>query len=217
MPNWCNNFITISGEESDMKPIYDFFVRAEALPDERLCVMSSLVPEDEEFELIKKNGAFLLSPYSTFWGCKWDFTVIECDGEYTPTSIKISPCSAWSPPLPFCQKLSEKYNVDVVAEYYEGGCDFAGRTYYSQGDEIESEEYSYREGMYYLDQEGFWMDLDGDMEWLFCEKEDVTFEEAVSRYPFITDESDIEKVKESYNEWKLYYDTEAKKSEGEVQ
>ena len=216
MPNWCNNIIKISGEESDMKPIYDFFVRAEGLPDEELNVMSYLVPEDEEFESIKESGDFLLSPYSTFWGCKWDFQVNECNGDYTPTTITISPCSAWSPPLPFCQKLSEKYKVDVEITYYEGGCDFAGRSYYSQGEEIENEEYSYREGVYYLDSETFWEDLEGNIEWMFCENPTVTLDDVLGQlYPFVTDEDDIKQITESYNEMKEFYERE-EQSESEV-
>lgn len=203
MPNWCNNLIKISGEESDMKPIYEFFVRSEALPEVEMFVMSTLVPEDEEFQQIKESGAFLLSPYSTFWGCKWDFQVNECNGDYTPTSITISPSSAWSPPLPFCQRLSEKYNVDVTIEYYEGGNNFAGYSYYSMGDEIEVEEYEYSEGLYYLDNETFWVELEGDLEWLLCENPEVTIQDIIgSKYPFITNEKDLETLTQLYNEYK---------------
>ena len=31
MPNWCSNYITISGEESNMKPLYDFFREGEEI------------------------------------------------------------------------------------------------------------------------------------------------------------------------------------------
>mgnify|MGYP001022500757 FL=1 len=30
MPNWCNNYITISGNKEKMKPIYDYFESSQA-------------------------------------------------------------------------------------------------------------------------------------------------------------------------------------------
>ena len=70
MPNWCNNFIMISGEESNMKPIYDLFNNR--IPQDETLVMTTLVPENEEFEAIKASGNFLLSPYVEYWGTKWE-------------------------------------------------------------------------------------------------------------------------------------------------
>ena len=109
MPNWCNNYITISGEESNMKPIYDFFTESEKTPDVNSFVMSTLVPEDDDFQRIKESGEFLLTPYTEFWGCKWDFSVNESNCDITPTFITLSPSTAWSPPEPFCKRLSVKY------------------------------------------------------------------------------------------------------------
>ena len=215
MPNWCNNYIKISGVESNMKPIYDLFKNAN--PEEDTWVMTSLVPENEEFEEIKTTGAFILSPYVSYYGTKWDFLVKGCDvNNLEPTSVEFYVPTAWSPPEPFCLRLSEMYNVDVTIDYSEGGADFAGRSYYSEGEEIESETYSYREGMYYLDNEVFWSDLDSTMEWIFCENPDITLDEVLgSMYHFVTDEDDKETIKESYNEWKEHYET-TEETESEV-
>jgi hypothetical protein len=203
MPNWCNNIILISGEESNMKPIYEFFTRSESLPDEDHWVMSTFIPEDEEFERIKESGDFLLSPYVTFYGCKWDFRVNECNGNYQPDIIVINPSTAWSPPVAFCQKLSEKFGVIVSVEYYESGNDMAGRFEFSDGEEIEAEEYSYREGMYHLDNETFWVEVESDLEWMACENPLATIDELIgTMYPFITNEKDIESLTEIYNEYK---------------
>lgn len=204
MPNWCGNYIKISGEESNMKTIYDFFTKAEAKPDEDIWVMSTLVPEDDEFNRIKESGEFLLSPYVEFYGCKWDFRVNEsqCD-IISPSQIILSPATAWSPPLPFCQKLSEKYNVDVSIEFYESGNDMAGFFHYSNGEEIEAEDYAYMEGMFYLDNETFWYELESEMEWLACESPDREVSELIAtRYPYITNEDDIISFTEIYNEYK---------------
>lgn len=203
MPNWCNNYIKISGEESNMKPIYDFFTESEKTPEVESFVMSTLVPEDEEFEKIKESGEFLLTPYTEFWGCKWDFSVNESNCDITPTFITLTPATAWSPPEPFCKKLSEKYGVDVEIIYSEGGCDFAGRSEYSNGEMVEDETYSYREGMYYLEPESFWCDVETDLEWMFCENPNVTIDDVLGQmYPFITDKDDINTLTEIYNEQK---------------
>ena len=204
MPNWCNNYITISGEESNMKPIYDFFTESEKTPDVNSFVMSTLVPEDDDFQRIKESGEFLLTPYTEFWGCKWDFSVNESNCDITPTFITLSPSTAWSPPEPFCKRLSEKYGVDVEISFSEGGADFAGRSQYSNGEVVEDVTYSYREGMYYLETETFWCEVEGDLEWMFCENPDITLDEVLGQmYPFITDKEDIETLTDIYNEQKI--------------
>lgn len=196
MPNWCNNFIEISGEESKMKPICDYFANAK---DDDF-VMSYLIPEDEDFNQIKESGEFILSPYVSFYGTKWDFTIADSNFDSSPTRITLSPPTAWSPPEPFCQRLSKKYGVDVSIKFSEGGNDFAGQSEYSNGEEVMSETYSYREGLYYTDNETFWYEVESDIEWLMCENESATLDDVLgSMYPFITDKSDIETLTEIYN------------------
>ena len=206
MPNWCSNYIKISGDESNMKPIYDLFNNQEP----ETFIMSTLVPENEEFEEIKRTGNFILSPYVTYYGTKWDFKVTECDtNTLEPTFIEFSVSTAWSPPEPFCKRLSEKYNVDVEVSFSEGGADFTGRSRYSNGEVIEDVTYSYREGMYYLENEVFWSDVDSDLEWMFCENPNITLDEVLgTMYPFITDEDDIKTLTEIYNDYKVDETTE---------
>jgi hypothetical protein len=208
MPNWCNNFIMISGEESNMKPIYDLFNNR--TPEVETFVMTTLVPEDDEFEEIKNSGAFILSPYVSYYGCKWDIQVNECDmAELEPTAVSFSAVTAWSPPEAFCQRLSKIYGVDVTIQCSEPGNDFAGTATYSNGDEVESVTYPYREGMYYLDNETFWCDVQSDLEWMFCENPNITIDEVLGQmYPFVTKEADIKAITEIYNEEKVDEPTE---------
>jgi hypothetical protein len=215
MPNWCNNFIMISGEESNMKPIYELFKNR--IPQDETLVMSTLVPENEDFEKIKASGDFLLSPYVEYWGTKWDFPLRECDmATIEPTDVCFNNVTAWSPPEPFCQKLSKKYGVDVTIQYSEGGCDFAGTTSYSNGKKTESETYSYREGTYYLEPDYFWECVDTDLEWMFCENPNITFDEVLgTMYPFITKEEDIKEMEVIYNHYKID-ESAGKEPESEV-
>ena len=205
MPNWCSNYIKISGEESNMKPIYDL-LNSEV----DVLFMSTLVPENEDFEEIKKEGKYILSPYVSYYGTKWDFNVKECDSNILePTLVGFSVSTAYSPPEPFCKRLSEKYGVDVTIDFSEPGCDFAGRSSYSNGEELESVTYTYREGMYYLDNEVFWSDVDSDLEWMFCENPNITLDEVLgTMYPFITETDDIETITEIYNDYKVDETTE---------
>lgn len=209
MPNWCNNFIMISGEESNMKPIYDLF-NSPRNPDEETLVMTTLVPENEEFHKIEASGNFLLSPYVEYYGTKWDFPLHECDmAKLEPDDVSFANVTAWSPPEAFCQRLSEKYGVDVTIQYSEGGCDFAGTTTYSNGEETENECYSYREGTYYLERDYFWECVDTDLEWMFCENPSITIDEVLGQmYPFITKEEDKITIAEIYNANKVDDTTE---------
>ena len=200
MPNWCSNYIKISGDESNMKPIYDL-LKSEV--DDLF--MSTLVPENGEFEKIKDGGHFLLSPYVEYYGTKWDFKVTECDtNTLEPTLIDFSVSTAWSPPEPFCKRLSKKYGVDVEISFFEGGANFAGRSRFSNGKEIESLMYTYREGMYYLETETFWGETYSDLEWMFCENPNITFDEVLGQmYPFVKDENDIKELNELYHNFKV--------------
>lgn len=204
MPNWCNNFIMISGEESNMKPIYDLF-NSPRNPEVKTWVMSTLVPENEEFEEIKTSGKFLLSPYVEYWGTKWDIQVNECDmAELNPSDVSFSVATAWSPPESFCHKLSKMYGVDVTIQFSEPGNGFAGEGSYSNGEVIESATYPYREGMYVIDRESFWYDVQSDLEWMFCENPSITLDEVLGQmYPFITNADDIKTIEEIYNEQKV--------------
>lgn len=164
MPNWCNNVIAITGTKENMKEIYEFFRDA----NEEAFVMSSLVPEDDDFVKIKENNEFILSPYSTFYGTKWDFQINDIEiFDCVEESVFFTCSTAWSPPSAFCQRLSEKYNVEVDIKYEEGGVSFVGLKTYRDGNEIDSIDYdNYWEGLYNLLPDDFWSkvetyDVDG--------------------------------------------------------
>lgn len=206
MANYCTNFITITGSEENMKPIYEFFKDSYALehndPRGEVEVMSHFIPyeNDDEYKRIVEESDFILNPFCTFYGTKWDFQLCDCntDDNLLPTSVTFSPSTAWSPPIPFCQKLSEKYGVNVHIEYYEGGNDFSGQSEFSDGEEIVCDEYTYDEGMYIMDNEGFWYEVESDLE---METPEDSLEVWLSNlYSFVTDEDDINELKRLYNE-----------------
>ena len=170
MPNWCDNYIIISGDTDKMKPIYDYFRNSEIVldeahklrnnavadgksmndvleeyPYEENLVMNTLVPRDAEYDRIVKEHDYLLSPHSTFYGTKWDYDYRDANvGSITEDEIILNPQTAWGPCLGFCQKLSAKYGVDVVLQYEEPGNAFIGKIEYSNG-QI-SEQHHYEDG-----------------------------------------------------------------------
>jgi hypothetical protein len=204
MPNWCNNHIVISGEKSDMKPIYDFFNNHNNRFDHKLAVMSSLVPHDDEYKAIEESGAFLLSPMVNFYGTKWDFDILEANlGEITEECITLSPSTAWSPPSEFCRRLTAKHKVHITMNFEECGIGFVGEEEFEGGEMIGQVMYdNYAEGLYHLDNDTFWESTAlNDIEYMLDDEPEITFEELHKRlFSFITNEGDIATLKEMYDE-----------------
>ena len=224
MPNWCNNYIVISGTKSNMKPIYDFFHNGQKKVDEyyekkkqyikenpdktiwdhverieleEQLVMKTLVPHDEEYERIKVSGDFIINPQDRFYGTKWDFDLKESNvNEVTEERITLSPSTAWSPPSEFCQKLTKKYGVHVDITYEEGGAGFVGQEEFEDGEMTGQIFYNnYYEGLYHLENETFWSMVDSELD----NYDDITEEEFLSKFPFVS-EKDREIIR---NDFKL--------------
>lgn len=227
MPNWCNNYIQISGSKENMKPIYDFFHNGQKKVDEyyekrqqylkehpeksiwdeiegieleQQLVMSTLVPHDEEYERIKESGDFIINPQDSFYGTKWDFDLKESNvNEVTEERITLSPSTAWSPPSEFCQKLTKKYGVSVTIDYEEGGAGFVGQEEFEDGEMIGQIFYNdYYEGLYNLDKETFWSMVDSELDDLV----DITEEEFVNKFPYVSEE-DKENIRIEYKTFKV--------------
>lgn len=224
MPNWCNNYITISGSKENMKPIYDYFNEGQKVIDkyyedvkvyreqnpnatdlgvswEENLVMNTLVPHDEEYEKIKESGDFLLNPQTRFYGTKWDFDLREANlNQVDETCITLAPSTAWSPPSEFCQRLSGKYNVHVNISYEEGGVGFVGEEEFEEGEMVGQVIYEdYYEGLYNLDKDTFWSQVDFECESI---DEDTTQEEFLEKFSSYVSEEDLEEIKKFYNEYK---------------
>jgi hypothetical protein len=157
---------------------------------EKPLVMSSLVPHDEDYKKIEESGKFLLNPQTEFYGTKWDFSIEEANVvNLTEDVITLSPSTAWSPPTQFCERLTAKYKgVSVELSYDEGGCCFCGSEEFYEGEMIGQEFYSdsnYEEGLYKLESETFWSNIDALLE---DGVEDITEDEFLAKYPFLTEE-----------------------------
>jgi len=208
MPNWCNNYIVISGEKDNMKPIYDFFNDNNTRENHTCLVMNSLVPHDEEYRSIEESGAFLLNPQVNFYGTKWDFDISEANlGDITEERITLSPSTAWSPPSEFCRRLTKLHNVHIELNFEECGVGFVGQEEFEGGEMTGQIMYdNYAEGLYFLDTDTFWDSTAlNEIEYILEEDEEITFEEVHKQlFSFITNEKDIALLKEVYDEQKEF-------------
>jgi hypothetical protein len=158
----------------------------EGLERPEILVMNTLIPHDEEYKQIEESGNYLLNPQTSFYGTKWDFDFSEANAQdISEEYISFTPSTAWAPPSEFCQRLSKKFNVVVDIFYEEGGVGFVGKETYDNGEQTDSESYDdYLEGLYELDNEQFWYEVDSRLEYL----EDQDLEEFLSDFTFVSDE-----------------------------
>lgn len=154
MPNWCYNSIEISGEKDKVKRIKTILDLRE--DDYFFKPLLGEAPQDNWYDSNINN-----------LGTKWDVSTADTSIEYSDDTISFQCESAWSPPVAGMVNVCKKYGVDCVMNYEESGNDFYGRTTIKSDGTLTEQDYSYREGMYVLDNEWFWENLTGnDMEYL---------------------------------------------------
>lgn len=150
MPNWCSNNITITGDVDKIKTIADIL---NGLGDKNPVFVSLIdnEPNADPNDWYEHN--------IRRFGTKWDVNIDESNIQIGEDCITMSPSTAWGPPVAFCITLAEKYDVTVEISYFEPGSDFAGKVTVRDGNLIE-DEYTYMEGLFILDNEAFWYDLE---------------------------------------------------------
>ncbi len=184
MPNWCNNYITISGEKDKI---------------DRVKTILNLREDDYFFKplLGQADKANWYDENLNNLGTKWDVSVDKDSINESDSEISFSCESAWSPPVAGMVNVCKKYGVDCIMTYEEAGNDFYGKTTIDTDGTYEEEDYEYREGMYVLDNDWFWENLsESDMEYMIEEIQDemesddtYTINEFVKReFPYVTED-----------------------------
>ena len=124
MPNWCDNGVTLLHTDPAMLDR----VR-KSFNEERL--FQEFLPLNEDAGVFDSRET---------WGTKWDVSPIEIserDG-----GVFLSFYTAWTPPIPFYEKLAEN-GFSITAYYFEPGCGFCGRFTHDEGEsyfEIEDDD-----------------------------------------------------------------------------
>jgi len=208
MPNWCYNHLTITGDKENLDRIKFHLEDIENKDNVSPGIFMALVGRDQSLELNEyENGGWYDSNVS-YWGTKWDVSYNESGVEYSDDTITMSFQSAWSPPIPFIQHLGRLFNVECELYYEEPGCDFCGKSYFNNQDGLVEDDYTYNEGRFVFDKENFFESIDGEIDYLFENDDDVTFESVKELFPFITGEKDLKVLEEIFNEVKEMYGKE---------
>jgi hypothetical protein len=129
MPNWCYNFATFTCPSKD---IYDKLLLS--LKENNWFETFASLGLDEK---IYENGWEYSVAIKT-WGTKWT----PCDLEIVNTneekmSIEVSFNSAWTPPTEVYKKMNKEFNIITDAIYDELGCEFFGRCFYENDEEVD--------------------------------------------------------------------------------
>lgn len=121
MANYCDNYVTFYGDQKDLETINERFKRY------------------REHDYFTNFAEFVLgeplSDHSTFeWGYSygtkwWEFEIADLGDGY----LNIQGPSAWSPPLQLIAEITKVFKVRAEGDYYEPGCDFAGKYTAVQG------------------------------------------------------------------------------------
>ena len=116
MPNWCDNYLQIGGDDDEVAK----FMKENINEDDELSfAMSCPVPDDvtDDYHWCIDN-----------WGTKWDANDTKvCDSD-------INFETAWSPPEAWLKKVAEKYtSLSFTLRYAEGGIGFSGVREYVDG------------------------------------------------------------------------------------
>ena len=200
MPNWCNNNITISGDEGTIRTL--------------TAVLKSLKTDDEEqsSDVFKSliglpqhmsDGDYKEKWYDTnigWFGTKWDISYDEHAFTFTKNEISFFCETAWSPPIPFLQNLCEMYKVNANLFYSEGGVGFSGETTFTWNDgelDVYDDECGYLEGIYKYSREEFWSEVESRVDSILDEEQ--TLEDFISEFDFVSDEDKAELTR-LYNE-----------------
>jgi hypothetical protein len=117
MPNWCNNYVTLTGPKEKIDELIIELKKADER-DETYQILNTLRPKpegEEDWYMWNVNH----------WGTKWDVSIAgyEIIDENT---VSLSFDSAWAPPIALYEFLeSEDWSVDAF--YNEEGMGFCGR------------------------------------------------------------------------------------------
>ena len=200
MPNWCNNNITISGDEGTIRTLTAVLKSLKTSDEEQSSdVFKSLIGLPQHMS----DGDYKEKWYDTnigWFGTKWDISYDEHAFTFTKNEISFFCETAWSPPIPFLQNLCEMYKVNANLFYSEGGVGFSGETTFTWNDgelDVYDDECGYLEGIYKYSREEFWSEVESRVDSILDEEQ--TLEDFISEFDFVSDEDKAELTR-LYNE-----------------
>lgn len=216
MPNWCNNYIKISGDEGTIRTLTSVIKSLKSSDDDG--------PSDDVFKSLiglpqhMSDGDYKEKWYDTnieWFGTKWDISYEEHSFTFSKDEITLSCETAWSPPIPFLENLCKMYKVNAYLFYSEGGVGFAGESTFNwvNGElEVYDDECGYLEGIYKYSNEEFWSEVEYRADSIL--DEDQSLEDFLGEFEFVSDK-DKEELTRIYNETINNNDEDDDDTEGE--
>lgn len=158
MPNWCENHLSIYGDETEMNKFIsvistgqDDFKLLETLyptPEDLLMDQAPMPPNhtDKQKENLEKYG------YSDWykwridnWGCKWAESDLRVEQEFHVNNdravIAFGFETPWGPPIEAFTKIAKDYPTLLFCLYYEEtGMGFCGTNIWAKGEMVDSVE-----------------------------------------------------------------------------
>ena len=200
MPNWCSNYVVINGEPKKIAKIKRIIEEVQAnTPDAGL--FETLIGKKPGLTQEELDNGGWYEANTSYYGTKWDVSVNEIyhNLQSFDDCITFTCDTAWAPPIAFLGHFCKMYGLMGEIQYEEPGCDFAGKTTIDEeGNILQEDDYTYDEGIYVLQNDYFWENLESNMD--YYSQENITPEEFVSRYSFATDEDKAE-IKKMYEEY----------------
>jgi hypothetical protein len=196
MPNWCSNYITISGDKKKIRLITNVIKEAQSKPEDVYLFRTLIGLSEDVSDVDYETGAWYEHNINRY-GTKWDLGVKEIDFSFDETSITFNCETAWSPPSNFVINLCKTYGVTGELFYSEPGSDFCGKTWVDEEGYVDEEDYNYNEGLYVLDNESFWYEIESNIEYGIENEE--TADEFLETYHYVSDE-DKEEIRKMYNQ-----------------
>lgn len=170
MPNWCSNYITINGDSKTISIITEACQRCEGTENRvfqsLIDIPSHMTSEDYDKDWYDTNVSW--------FGTKWDIEYSPDIFTFDKTEITLICETAWSPPIAFLENLVKQYKgIEAYIFYSEPGVGFAGETKIYRGEDghvfVDDDEYPYLEGIYKLDREMFWSEVESYIDNFECE------------------------------------------------
>lgn len=153
MPNWCENFLSITGNPEEMDKFheiiktgdgeYELLERLYPTPEDLKIGNVSTVPDEKQLNNLEKYG------YKSWydwridkWGCKWPESSLHVSQEYGSigdlNQIAFRFETPWGPPNQAFDKISSDWENLLFCLYYEeGGIGFCGKRVWGNGEIME--------------------------------------------------------------------------------
>lgn len=133
------------------------------------------------------------------YGSKW----FECEWEqYSDTEVQLVGDSAWSPMLPFFQKICIKYQLEGHGNYAESGMDFAGEFTIDKKGNLTNNEMSYQQYEADNNPDSFF----NNVLYLISDGDFNTFDEVLNHFQNVNwtlSQQELDRLKTEYSDYLL--------------